>query len=227
MNGKAGNTLSYRFEGQLIRQAQSGDCQAVEYLLTDYGPMRALLCSLRRSVDPLNVAPDELESVGRLAVLEALRGFDAERGVKFTTYAYHFIRGAMLAELYPCVERRREREGGARRVRLVSVTRGFDGEDSDAGDGYESELLSHDPDYGIDPGFARVEDGRSEAVRAFVATLPASQRAIVDAVYWGEQTHGDIAAARGVSRPAVTRALTRVHTRGAKELADHRLELAA
>lgn len=225
MSGKAGNTLSYRFEGHLICQAQSGDSQAIEYLLTEYGPVRALLCSLRRSVDPLNVAPDELESAGQLAVLEALRGFDTERGAKFTTYAYHFIRGAMLAELYPYVERRRESENGARRVRLVSVIQGFDGED--AGHGYESELLSHDPDYGIDPGFARVEDGRSEAVHAFLGTLPASQRAIVDAVYWGEQTHGDIAAARGVSRPAVTRALTRVHTRGAKELANHRLELAA
>jgi RNA polymerase sigma factor (sigma-70 family) len=225
MYGKAGNTLNYRFEEQLIRQAQSGDRQAIEYLLTEYAPFRALFYSLRRSIDPLNTAPDELESAGRLAVLEALRGFDAERGAKFSTYAYHFIRGAMLAELYPYVERRRGSEEWPERVRLVALTRRIDSEDGS--DAFESDLLSRDPDYGVDPGFADIEGGCAEAVQAFVAVLPIGQRAIVEAVFWGEQTHGEIAAARGVSRPAITRALTRVYARGAVELADHRLELAA
>jgi RNA polymerase sigma factor (sigma-70 family) len=227
MNGRASVSQSYRSERQLVREAQAGDRRAVAYLLTEYPPVRALIGSLRRSIDPLNVARDELESAGRLAVLEALGSFDGDRGVKLTTYAYHFIRGAMLAELYPYVERRRESEDGPQRVTLVSMKRGFDDEGSDDNDGYESELLSRDPEYGIDPGFGRVEDGRPEAVRAFVATLPASQRTIVEAVFWGEQTHGQIAVARRVSRPAITRALTRVYERGAKELADHRLELAA
>jgi RNA polymerase sigma factor (sigma-70 family) len=227
MNGRASVSQNYRSERQLVREAQAGDRRAVAYLLTEYPPVRALIGSLRRSIDPLNVARDELESAGRLAALEALGSFDGERGVKFTTYAYHFIRGAMLAELYPYVERRRESEDGPQRLRLVSLKRGFDNEGSDDNDGYESELLSRDPEYGIDPGFGRVEDRRFDAVRAFVATLPASQRAIIEAVFWGEQTHGQIAAARGVSRPAITRALTRVYARGAKELADHRLELAA
>jgi RNA polymerase sigma factor (sigma-70 family) len=228
MNGRASVSQNYGSERQLVREAQAGDRRAVAYLLTEYPPVRALIGSLRRSIDPLNVARDELESAARLAVLEALGTFDGERGVKLTTYAYHFIRGAMLAELYPYVERRRKSEDGPQRVTLVSLKRGFDDDEGPGdNDGYESELLSRDPEYGIDPGFGRIEDGRPEAVRAFVATLPASQRAIVAAVFWGEQTHGQIAVARGVSRPAITRALTRVYERGAKELADHRLELAA
>jgi RNA polymerase sigma factor (sigma-70 family) len=227
MNGRASGSQGYRSDRHLIREAQAGDARAVAYLLTEYPAVRALIGSLRRSIDPLNVARDELESAGRLAVLEALGSFDGERGVKFTTYAYHFIRGAMLAELYPYVERRRESEDAPERLKLVSLKRGFDDESSDDYDGYESELLSRDPEYGIDTAFGRIEDGRPEAVRAFVARLPMSQQGIVEAVFWGEQTHDEIAAARGVSRPAITRALARVYARGAKELADHRLELAA
>lgn len=226
MNGKASVTRNYRFEDRLIREAKSGDLRAVEFLLTEHPPVVRLIGSLQRSVDPLDLAPADLESAARLAVLETLQRFDPERGVKFTTYAYHFIRGAMLAELYPYVERRREREDASERVRLVPL-KGADVEGRDESDGYESELLARDSGYGIDPGFSRVQDGRSAAVRAFVARLPVSQREIVEAVFWGEQTHDEVALARGVSRPAITRALARVYARGAKELGDHRLELAA
>lgn len=226
MNGKASIPQKYRSEDHLVREAKSGNRRAVECLVTEHPPLLRLITSLRRSIDPLDLASADLESAGRLAVLEALRGFDLERGTKFTTYAYHFIRGAMLAELYPYVERRRKREDGSERVRLVSLNRG-DHECGDESDGYESELFARDSSYGVDPRFSRVEDGRPAAVRAFVARLPVSQRGIVEAVFWGEQTHEDVAAARGVSRPAISRALARVYARGAKELADHRLELAA
>jgi RNA polymerase sigma factor (sigma-70 family) len=226
MDGKASVPQKYRSEDHLIREAKSGDRRAVEFLLTKHSPVLRLIGSLRRSIDPFELAPADLESAGRLAVLEALQRFDPQRGAKFTTYAYHFIRGAMLAELYPHVERRREREGGSERVRLVSLN-GDDDEGGGDSDGYERELLARDSNYGIDSAFSTLEDGRTAAVRAFVARLPLSQRGIVEAVFWGEQTHDEIAAARGVSRPAISRALARVYARGAKELADHRLELAA
>jgi RNA polymerase sigma factor (sigma-70 family) len=223
MNGKLSISRYDGPEERLIREARSGDPRAVEYLLTEHPPVIGLIRSLRRSVDPFDLAPEDLESAGRVAVLEALKRFDRQRGVRFTTYAYHFIRGAMLAELYPYVERRREHAADHQRVKLVSLTRA----DCDRDDGYESELLTRDSSYGTDAGLARAEDGRPAAVRAFVARLPVSQRGIVEAVFWGEQTHDEIAAARGVSRPAITRALARVYARGARELADHRLELAA
>ena len=226
MNGKASVPQKYRSEACLIRDAQSGDCRATEYLLTQHPPVLALLAALRQSIDPFNLAPADLESAGRLALLEALQRFDLGRGAKFTTYAYHFVRGAMLAELYPHVERRRERASGDERIRLVALA-GPGRQGADRDDGYESDLLARDPDYGTDPGFAPVEDVRAAAVRAFVTGLPVSQREIVEAVYWDERTHDEIAVERGVSRPAISRALARVYARGAKELADHRLELAA
>src|SRR5262249_24394485 len=191
---------------------QSGDCRAREYLLTQHPPVVALLASLRRSIDPLNLAPADLESAGRLALLEALQRFDPGRGAKFTTYAYHFVRGAMLAELYPHVERNRERERGDDRIRLVALAGA--GKQGAVGDeDYQRDLLARDPHYGTDPGFASVDDTRPAAVRAFVAGLPVSQREIVEAVFWGEQTHDEVAAARGVIRPAISRTLARVYAR--------------
>ncbi len=225
MHGK--DTIPTRFwsEGRLIGAAQSGNSRAVEYLVTMYPPVRSLIGSLKRSVDPHNVAPAELEAAGRLAVLEALRGFDRERGVRFTTYAYHFIRGAMLAELYPHVERRRDSQGTPNRLRLVSFDEQYD-DDAEDVDGYERELHRRDPEYGIDPGYARVEDVRPAAVRAFVGALPDNQRTIVEAVFWGDRTHAELAAERGVSRPAITRTLTRVFAHGEEDLAEYRLDLA-
>jgi RNA polymerase sigma factor (sigma-70 family) len=223
MNGRLSVPEKFRSEVALICAARAGDRSATEYLLTEYPPVVALLVSLRRSIDPFSLAAADLESAGRLALLEALQRFDATRGAKFTTYAYNFVRGAMFAEMYPHVERRRERANGAERVRLVALV----ADDAGGNDGYESDLLAHDPDYGNDPGFARVEDLRPAAVRAFVASLPASQREIVEAVYWDERTHEEVADERGVSRPAISRALARVHARGAKELGQHRLEIAA
>jgi DNA-directed RNA polymerase specialized sigma24 family protein len=100
--------------------------------------------------------------------------------------------------------------------------------DSEEVTGYENELLDRDPDYGIDPGFARVEEAsRPAAVRAFVRALPDNQRTITEDVFWSERTHRDIAAERGISRPAVTRTLQRVFARGRRELAELAPELAA
>src|SRR4051794_6602131 len=100
MNGRLSVPEKFRSEVALICAARAGDCSATEYLLTGYPPVIALLVSLRRSIDPFSLAAADLESAGRLALLEALQRFDATRGAKFTTYAYNFVRGAMFAEMY-------------------------------------------------------------------------------------------------------------------------------
>jgi RNA polymerase sigma factor FliA len=45
------------------------------------------------------VSPDDLWSAGALGLIDAARRFDAERDVRFETYAEHRIRGAMLDEM--------------------------------------------------------------------------------------------------------------------------------
>lgn len=48
---------------------------------------------------PSDHAYDDLWSVGALGLLEAAQRFDAQRGVRFESFAEHRIRGAMLDEL--------------------------------------------------------------------------------------------------------------------------------
>jgi DNA-directed RNA polymerase specialized sigma24 family protein len=92
----------------------------------------------------------------------------------------------------------------------------------------EQLLLANDPEYGAEAGYAQVQIADRDArVRRFVSSLPASQRSIATEVFWKGQTHAEVAARRGVSRPAVTRTLLRVHARAAKELADEHVSLAA
>jgi RNA polymerase sigma factor for flagellar operon FliA len=45
---------------------------------------------------PHHVEIDDLIAYGQIGLLEAITAFDAERGRKFTTYAWHRIRGAIL-----------------------------------------------------------------------------------------------------------------------------------
>ena len=48
---------------------------------------------------PQSIQVDDLESAGVLGLMDAVRGYDPERGVKFETYCTTRIRGAILDEL--------------------------------------------------------------------------------------------------------------------------------
>jgi RNA polymerase sigma factor (sigma-70 family) len=226
MSGKHIVPTQYRSEALLVRAAQNGDHRAIEHLLLAHPPIRSLIGSLKRQVDPHGHATEDLEGSARVALLEALRSFRANRGARFTTYAYYYLHGAMLKALYPASERYRH-NGVRARVRLVPLEQPSGPEDEHYA-GHEQQLLNNDPGYGIDPGYGRVENAdRDATVVRFVATLPPSQRQIATAVFWDGQTHGEVAASRGVSRPAVSRTLQRVFARAERDLADHRHQLAA
>jgi RNA polymerase sigma factor for flagellar operon FliA len=57
--------------------------------------VRGLAAKLRRELS-LAGDPEDLIAYGFGGLLEARRKFDASRGVRFKTYAYHRVRGAML-----------------------------------------------------------------------------------------------------------------------------------
>ena len=59
------------------------------------GLVRAIAWKMHQRV-PRNVDLDDLVAYGQIGLLEAIAAFDATRGRKFTTYAWHRIRGAML-----------------------------------------------------------------------------------------------------------------------------------
>jgi RNA polymerase sigma factor for flagellar operon FliA len=69
--------------------------QRDETFILHQGLVRAIAWKIHQRV-PRNVDLDDLVAYGQIGLLEAIAAFDARRGRKFTTYAWHRIRGAML-----------------------------------------------------------------------------------------------------------------------------------
>jgi RNA polymerase sigma factor (sigma-70 family) len=226
MYGKHAVYLDYRSEEELVGAARGGDDLALERLLMSYPPIQRIISSLSRRYDPTGYAREELGAAARLGLVEALRGFEPTREIRFTTYAFNFVRGEMLKALYSQAQRR-EWRAGRRHLKLVPLhATSVDGDDCE--DLVEQEMASRDEDFGVDPGYAESERMPSEdAVRRFVAGLPENQREIVRDVFWDTMSHTAAAERRGVSRPAVSRTLDRVYKRGQRELRGHLDALAA
>ena len=226
MYGKHAVPLISCSERDLVLAAKAGDEVALEGLFETYPPIQRIVRSLSRRYDPEGQVPEELGAAARLGLFEALRGFEPRREIKFTTYAFNFVRGEMLKALYSQGQRR-EWTAGRPHLKLVPLhATSVDVDDCE--DLVEQELAARDEDFGVDPGYAESERMPSEdAVRHFVAGLPENQREIVRDVFWDGMSHTAAANRRGVSRPAVSRTLDRVYKRGRRELLGHLEALAA
>lgn len=69
--------------------------QRDEMFTLHQGLVRAIAWKTHQRL-PRAVELDDLVAYGQIGLLEAIAAFDATRGRKFTTYAWHRIRGAML-----------------------------------------------------------------------------------------------------------------------------------
>lgn len=215
-----------RDERTLILAAKGGNQLALAYLVHHYEPVRRLIQSLSYKLDEHGHHRDDLRQAGAEGVIKALRRFDPSRAARFTTYAYRDIRGEMFRTLYPGRKEKREVDG--KPVQMISAD--ITSNEADGGSGYdhEHELYLQHRGYGIDGGFERaLSTDRDAAVRRFVNTLGEGQKGIVVDLFWNNKTHVEIAAERGVSRPAISRALDRVTKRGISDLAAYRGTLAA
>ena len=217
--------LKHWSELDLVDAARQGSHPAMEYLVVSYGPIQGVIKSLARSVDTYGLAGDELAAAARLGILEALRRFDPDRGARFSTYAYNFIRGEMIKAWY---SQGRQREWNAGRPTPKLVPLATESDDGAGEQTCEAELFARDSSFGLDHGYSRADKELSaEAVRSFVAALPPGQHAVIHDVFWSGQSHAETARRRGVSRPAVSRTLRRAFERGRRDLADHQECLAA
>lgn len=210
-------------EAQLIRAAKYGDEEAVAHLARCFVPLRRLIAAFHRQIDPAGTMRADLESAATLAILEALERFDPDRGVRFVTFAYQRIRGAMLRTRYP--GSRRESESSRERVELVPLETV---DESGAIRTFEQELMKSDPNYGQDRRFTDIEREEARlAVSQFVEGLPGNQREITIDLFYTERSYTEVARARGVSRPAISRTMARVSARGQRELVAEEFDLAA
>ncbi len=76
----------------------AGQTRRNELIESHLGLVRHILGKLVAQL-PSGVDVENLESAGVLGLVEAANKFDPERGIKFETYAYTRVRGAILDEL--------------------------------------------------------------------------------------------------------------------------------
>ncbi len=77
----------------------SGNQEVRQSLLKRYMPLVRNVAGRMAMGFPKSVELSDLISTGAIGLIEALKNFDPERGVKFETYAVPRIRGAILDEL--------------------------------------------------------------------------------------------------------------------------------
>ena len=77
-----------------LRRGPAQDERVLRYM----GLVRAVVQRLSASL-PAHVPREDLEAYGVVGLLEALRRYDPSQGVRFETFAWHRIRGAILDHL--------------------------------------------------------------------------------------------------------------------------------
>jgi len=76
-----------------------GDEDLRNQLIERYLPLVRYIAERVLAKLPQNIELEDLQSAGIFGLMDAVNGFDLDRGVKFETYCTHRIRGAILDEL--------------------------------------------------------------------------------------------------------------------------------
>ncbi|MGQ9591509.1 MAG: FliA/WhiG family RNA polymerase sigma factor [Planctomycetota bacterium] len=78
---------------------KTGDQELRNLLIEKYLPLVRYIAERLLAKLPQNIELDDLTSAGIFGLMDAIEGFDLDRGVKFETYCTTRIRGAILDEL--------------------------------------------------------------------------------------------------------------------------------
>jgi len=70
-----------------------------EDLILKYAPLVKYIAERMAIRLPPNISKEELISTGTLGLIDALNNFDADKGIKFQTFATYRIKGAIIDEL--------------------------------------------------------------------------------------------------------------------------------
>lgn len=198
-----------------------------EFITANIGLVHAMAHRLKGR----GIEYEELYSAGCLGLLKAVEGFDASRGLKFSTYAVPVILGEMkrlfrdggavkvsrsLKELSVKAVRERERLGTAlgREPTIGELADALGVEPAQAADALSASLpplsLTAGDDEGggqIDLPVASPEDLLADrlALRDLLATLPERDRQLLTLRYYGGKTQTQTAAALGMTQVQVSR----------------------
>lgn len=198
-----------------------------EFITANIGLVHAMAHRLKGR----GIEYEELYSAGCLGLLKAVEGFDASRGLKFSTYAVPVILGEMkrlfrdggavkvsrsLKELSVKAVRERERLGTelGREPTIGELAEALGVEPAQAADALSASLpplsLTAGDDEGggqIDLPVASPEDLLADrlALRDLLATLPERDRQLLMLRYYGGKTQTQTAAALGMTQVQVSR----------------------
>jgi RNA polymerase sigma factor (sigma-70 family) len=162
--GQTGGVLSRAEELVLVRGARAGDRYAVERLV------RANLGLITREARRFYKTRDSFEDLvqeGVLALVEAIGGYDEERGFRLSTYAHRRVRRAMADAAL--------RDGSSvHSPEVVSL-------DAPATPGGEAALveLLEDPD-AVDPLDGALQRMNGVRLRCLLGDLPERERRVVE-----------------------------------------------
>ena len=215
--------------------------QRDDMFLLHQGLVRAIAWRTHQRL-PRTVELDDLVAYGQIGLLEAIAAFDARRGSKFTTYAWHRIRGSILDGLdamdwfdRAAYEGGRYAPDGAETPNASAhggegggspapVPSRADSPPSPAGAAYRGRPVRTDFDASIfggtasDAGEASLHLELVMALRDLLATLPARQAALVRGTFYEGRTLTESARRLGISVAWASRLQTRT-------LADLRIAL--
>jgi RNA polymerase sigma factor for flagellar operon FliA len=196
--------------------------------------------ALRRLVRELDLSvdPEDLRGWGQQGLLEARQRFDPSRGVRFSTFAYYRVRGAMLDGV--------RRQGWIRRSAYAKLKTL---EAADALSEQQGETLAQGPAPGVAARASALDDilakvsaayllsavGQEEeevrdtpetmlereqdrsAVKASLSGLPERERALLESVYFGGATIEEAGARMGLSKSWASR----MHAKALERLKKH------
>ncbi|ABL83947.1 sigma-70 family RNA polymerase sigma factor [Nocardioides sp. JS614] len=209
-----------------------------DQLAVEHVPLVAHLVRETMARVPSYMDRNDLHSAGLLALVQAARAFDPERGVPFAGYASTRIRGALVDELRSVdwasrSVRRRAREIEAARARLaatlgqfpddaaVAEALGITPEEIGKADSEVARAVVLPLDAGPNAGFVESLAGRDpgpeeEALRAeraqylaaAVEELPERLRHVVRGYFIAQRPMAELAAELGVSKSRISRLQT-------------------
>ena len=213
-----------------------------QLVFTHQGLVRAIARGIHRSLPPF-MELDDLISYGQLGLMQAANDFDADRGVQFSTFAYHRIRGAILDGTTQMSWFRRVTPCRQKYERLANDTLATDAADT-AGENSEATadhaswlqeasaqlsvvfLLSHAGEEGrdnphledsgiIQPIQNMLDDELKRKLHELLAELPEESRTLLQGAYFEGLTLKEAGEKLGISKAWASR----LHARALGQLA--------
>ncbi len=203
--------------------------------------VRGLAVKIRAQLE-LHCELDDLLGYAHRGLLEARARFDPERGVRFKTFAYYRVRGAIIdgvremaymprrvhaaRRAAEALDRAAEEEAnrrGAEPARQTDASAALEAIDQILGRTSAAFVIAamgqHD-DASSDPEAEVASEQERARVRAALDVLDDRERALIEGHYFGDRTLEEIGAEMGISKSWASRLCTRALDRMRHALSD-------